>query len=1209
MKKILLAFLLATVIVYFIPSGQVMQTSYQPNNYLKSSHQLLIPVNTQASIRSFARPYHSILSSTQGTANKISGKYLSITKQTATYSPNQEPLLTPQITLVNSFGGIQEKYGLYDNGYPSDVNLAAGSNYIVEAVNTEIGVFDKLGNLIKPQILNDLFNFPINDNVGDPRVLYDWQSQRWFISAIDFNTGIVKLAVSKTSDPTGAWWIYTLNQEQGYCPDFDSIGFSSDKVALTANVYPNCTSSYISDHVRIWIFDKYQLISNSSPLALYTVNYNCMINNYYICTYFNFKPVVSLTNTTTLYMASDDWGSYNNYNPPIMIFAVTGNPTQNNVVINETDLSISPIYQPFGAPQPNTNATINPNDARISSNPVWKQNMLWFATETSCIPQGDSYNRDCIRVFSINTKNYTLIANTTISQVGKYLFYPALSLDQNNNVIIVYGYSSPSDYPSINVTTLLNNNLSHWLSPVTLKTGASVETRGRYGDYFGAATDPQDPTKVWVAGQYMPSYNDWGTYIGEVSITTPTTQKVTMTLSYSVIGNAGYSPPVFSYILNGQKQTATLSTTPTQYSVDMNTRWNITSILAGSTQSMRWATGNQTSGIASSNAVLNFLYFQQYSIAFTYKISDNSNTIPPSINYTKFSKEFSVIMPTYDWADAGTAWSVQKLLKNSSTSERWITENTTNGNIQGPISVTIIYYHQFFINFSFKVIGIGSYITPNVTYYSFGLKKVDKAPLSDWVDSKSVWSMDNPLINSNATERWMSGNATTATIMSSKNINIVYYLQVLINLDFKIIGGGNPDNPWLAYYQFGSLQNNTLTPNIWIDINSTLEIQSILNPSNNNERWITFQTNYLIEKPESLDLIYYRQFYVSLSYQLVNGENSISPSVSYFYGGNETQNTLPFNGWVDSMSLLNVTNPIMISSNERLYSTNSTNITVNGSISSKLIYWIQFLVNLNLNIAGGGQISPWVNYFSTGQLFNKTLPLSAWIDANSTISYQSIISFNIQNERWITNGPLQIELTSPLNTTITYYHQYFIELMISPPQGGSLNFNSGWYNATSVLKIVPTENTGWKFEKWIGNGTGSYSGVEKELDLEVKGSVVETAVFYVDVSIHNSNGVTIQYSYNNTSGSISPGESIDIFVPQNTTITLTANPSSFLYTFSGWSGSVNSNSNVVQVKASGPLTLQTKYDYNYTNILIIAIITLALAVTIIILIRSKIIKK
>jgi hypothetical protein len=70
----------------------------------------------------------------------------------------------------------------------------------------------------------------------DPRAFYDWDSGRYFVLELTEtntgnasgspNVGAVAWAVSKTNNPTGAWYVYSNNLQQasGVCPDFPTLG-------------------------------------------------------------------------------------------------------------------------------------------------------------------------------------------------------------------------------------------------------------------------------------------------------------------------------------------------------------------------------------------------------------------------------------------------------------------------------------------------------------------------------------------------------------------------------------------------------------------------------------------------------------------------------------------------------------------------------------------------------------------------------------------------------------------------------------------------------------------------------------------------------------------------------------------------------------------------------------------------------------------------
>jgi len=107
--------------------------------------------------------------------------------------------------------------GIGSPGYvPSDSNLAVGPNHIVETVNVQFAVYNKSGaTLAGPTNIMSLFT-PLGgecaaSTYGDPVVLHDRPADRWLISYIGSfggNTAAECVAVSKTNDPTGSYYLY-----------------------------------------------------------------------------------------------------------------------------------------------------------------------------------------------------------------------------------------------------------------------------------------------------------------------------------------------------------------------------------------------------------------------------------------------------------------------------------------------------------------------------------------------------------------------------------------------------------------------------------------------------------------------------------------------------------------------------------------------------------------------------------------------------------------------------------------------------------------------------------------------------------------------------------------------------------------------------------------------------------------------------------------
>ena len=129
---------------------------------------------------------------------------------------------------------------------PPDQGLCVGNGFVVEGVNAALAVYSTSGSLLAgPTALNQLFGAtpavtrstpPVfGDFIGDVKCYYDPEVQRFFVTSfrlpLDPVTGDfpddeshVVLAVSATSNPTGAWNVYDLDTTNAAHPNCPCVG-------------------------------------------------------------------------------------------------------------------------------------------------------------------------------------------------------------------------------------------------------------------------------------------------------------------------------------------------------------------------------------------------------------------------------------------------------------------------------------------------------------------------------------------------------------------------------------------------------------------------------------------------------------------------------------------------------------------------------------------------------------------------------------------------------------------------------------------------------------------------------------------------------------------------------------------------------------------------------------------------------------------------
>src|SRR3989441_4981081 len=503
---------------------------------------------------------------TEGTVTPLSLPDLSLSTQQQVGTDPPAPIVTPGsqslIHIVKDFTGTPGTNPNPCRCTPPDMGLAASARFVVQMVNLAGTIWKNNGVLVKTFSLSDFWFLPVRGGplgigMSDPLVLYDAAADRFYASIIDtFDVNRVNFAVTATNDPTGAWFIYRVSARgtptapYGPCspassntlPDQPYIGYSSDKFLIAANDFDETTGLFIG--AQYWILNKAEMLSGCTvPTPCpggrnidALTNVVTMTNNHWAI-----RPAQHLSTTSTAYMAEnclhliDGVAITNNCTPPppnvpppltnggINVFTISGTPP-GPTTVTVTTLTVAKMSFPGRADQPGNAASLGTNDALRMLSIVWRNNLLWTASHEGCMPTGDTASRTCARLDQIDTTTSTptLVPGQDfdLGFSGAYVFYPALSTDSSNNLVLLYARSSLSLFPTLEVTGRLAT-----MPPATLGAsalliaGSAADYTGRWGDYFWAATDPATPNTFWVSGEYrtVSLFQGWSTQVGEIS--------------------------------------------------------------------------------------------------------------------------------------------------------------------------------------------------------------------------------------------------------------------------------------------------------------------------------------------------------------------------------------------------------------------------------------------------------------------------------------------------------------------------------------------------------------------------------------------------------------------------------------------------------------------------------------------------------------------
>jgi hypothetical protein len=229
-------------------------------------------------------------------------------------APGQTPLKIPVVQPSNivtnnpaylGFPGIGAVDDTAAGGLatPPDQALCVGNGLVLESVNSSLRVFGPLGAPIAPaRGLSDFFHMPPYDPAtgnyffpSDPKCLFDRDTQRWFVTVIRLvehydptiqSSSLVgsslDLAVSATSDPSGAWNLYNVDMiddgtngtpKQPGCPclgDQPLIGADQHGFYFSTNEFGLAPDGgYTFNGAQIYALSKEALVAGKQPTVVH----------------------------------------------------------------------------------------------------------------------------------------------------------------------------------------------------------------------------------------------------------------------------------------------------------------------------------------------------------------------------------------------------------------------------------------------------------------------------------------------------------------------------------------------------------------------------------------------------------------------------------------------------------------------------------------------------------------------------------------------------------------------------------------------------------------------------------------------------------------------------------------------------------------------------------------------------------------------------
>ncbi len=429
---------------------------------------------------------------------------------------NEDQNKTISTTITRSFSGIS-----YTGYYPPDVQVAAGSGgYVGEVVNSSITFYDSTGSALYSASLSSFFSslsLPSGILLFDPKIAYDPIDDRWIVLVLGMKTSTSEsyyyLAVSTSSNPFGTWHYYSLDatidgsSSSSNWADYPGLGFNNWGIFITSNQYDWTTGSF--SYAKMRILDK--AAAYNGTLSTWYDIWNQPYTS-------SWKVAQSMSSCDTAYVLRTYWNGGTYYMRGWKVTGSSSSPT----LSARYDISIQTYNNPSDAVQQGGSNPIDVGDCRIQDVTYYNGVLMASFTEENPTYSGLS----AIRYVSLNPTTMTVINDITYGSTYSSYFYPRVA-PSSNGVVMVFGRCSSTEYAGV-AYTYKDYSASAFEASSWVQNGLSYyelldgSGRNRWGDYFGAHMDPDNPQRVWIAGEYAYSTSQWATHIALIT-TSPAT--------------------------------------------------------------------------------------------------------------------------------------------------------------------------------------------------------------------------------------------------------------------------------------------------------------------------------------------------------------------------------------------------------------------------------------------------------------------------------------------------------------------------------------------------------------------------------------------------------------------------------------------------------------------------------------------------------------
>ena len=503
-----------------------------------------------------------------------------------------------------SFEGLNSNDNAAAYGFrviPPDTFGDVGFNHYVQAVNSLVRVFDKNGNALTPPFKLSSIFAPLGTlcstrNDGDPIVLFDALTDRWILSQFCTQAPPFRqmIAVSKTGDPTGEYYIYEFVMPNNKLNDYSKFGVWSDAYYMSTDEF------FGSDYAGsgAFAFDKTKLLAGdatASYIYFDLASPTTLRIGGLLPTDFDglTPPPANAPNIFVGYTATE----YGEAQDAIRLFdfhADFANPNNSTFTERpESPLAVAPFdpTSPNGREdifQPTPGERLDSQSDRL----MYRVGYRNFGTHESLVfnqtvrvtPIELNYQAG-VRVYELRraSAGFNVHESATVGDDSTSRFMASAAQDHQGNLAVGYSKSNRETNPAILYSgKLASEPVGTFRSETALILGTGVQKAFgfRWGDYSAMSIDPQDDCTFWLTNEYYtPESQDesdfgWLTRIGKFKFTECTNAPrstingvVTNSANGQPLANATITASAFSRSTNASGNYGNLIVLPNTYNL------------------------------------------------------------------------------------------------------------------------------------------------------------------------------------------------------------------------------------------------------------------------------------------------------------------------------------------------------------------------------------------------------------------------------------------------------------------------------------------------------------------------------------------------------------------------------------------------------------------------------------------------------------------